>query len=223
MNSSAAPWSGSLLIDAAQQSKSSSSFLSLCLWIPACFLLAACATTPIPKTSYPASYLESLAALENWNLRGRLNIRSGSESDTININWFQQEEDYDINLSGTLGLGAVRISGGRDNVVIEKNGEEPIHAESLEAVTTAMLGYAFPASELLYWVRGIPSPSRPANISRGEDGLVSRIVQEDASGIRWTMEFDRFELVQQRPLPARIRLTQSPYRLTFLISNWVLP
>ena len=74
--------------------------------------------------------------MENWSLRGRLNIRSNTGSETININWQQTQTDYDINLSGTLGLGAVRIIGGADGVIVEKAGEAPLRTMSLEAITT---------------------------------------------------------------------------------------
>jgi len=161
--------------------------------------------------------------LEEWNLRGRLNIRSDNQSDTININWLQQAETYDINLSGTLGLGAVRLSGGPGGVLIEKSGNEPVRASSLEAITAEMLGYAFPASELLYWVRGIPAPGRQARVERNTEGLIDSLVQDDASGLEWTLEYDRFELVEGHPVPGRIRLEQSPFRLTLLINNWELP
>ena len=174
-------------------------------------------------TTYDDNYQQSLGLLEEWNLRGRLNIRNNNQSDTININWLQQGDAYDINLSGTLGLGAVRLSGSPSGVLIEKSGNEPVMATSLEAITAEMLGYAFPASELLYWVRGIPAPGRQARVERNAEGLIGSLVQADGRGLEWKLEYDRFELVDDHPVPGRIRLEQSPYRLTLLINNWELP
>ena len=223
MNSSAALWSGSHLIPANQYHSSVLYRFRQFLRVLCCSLLASCASSPSTETDIPGNYEADLSALQDWNLRGRLNIRSESRSDTININWLQEREQFDISLSGTLGLGAVRLSGTPGDVLFEKNGDDPVRANSLEAVTTAMLGYAFPASELLYWVRGIPSPVRPSSVNRDENGLISTLIQEDASGLEWSLAIDRYTVVEGLPVPGRIRLEQPPFRLTLLINQWELP
>ena len=169
-----------------------------------------------------AAYQRQLLQMDNWSLRGRLNIRSNNNSDTININWLQDSGAFEINLSGTLGLGAVRLSGDAGGVLVEKAGEEPFTAPSLEAIGTGILGYAFPASELLYWIRGLPAPGRNSEVNYNEAGLVATISQPDATGRRWELQYDRFEDIVGRILPGRIRLEQAPYRLTFLVSDWKL-
>lgn len=162
--------------------------------------------------------------MDTWSLRGRLNIRSNDDSETININWMQAPAGYDINLSGTLGLGAVRITGSPGDVVlIEKAGEAPMQAPSLEAIGTDMLGYAFPAGELLYWIRGLPAPGPRADINYNPQGLVATLSQPDSRGRRWELQYDRYQDTNGYLLPGRLRLEQSPYRLTFLISDWETP
>lgn len=218
MNISAAPWSGSLLIPSDCRP------VGPCLVLLALILvlcLASCATRP--PENVDAAYQQALRQLESWSLRGRLNIRSNNQSDTININWLQETGNFDINLSGTLGLGAVRITGNAAGVLIEKAGEAPVTAPSLAAVGTDILGYAFPAGELLYWIRGLPAPGRPADVNYTAAGLVATISQPDAAGRRWELQYDRFEDSDGYILPGRIRLEQSPYRLTFLVSDWNLP
>ncbi len=161
--------------------------------------------------------------LDNWSLRGRLNIRNNNGSETININWQQTQTDYDINLSGTLGLGAVHIIGGADGIIIEKAGEAPLRAQDLESITTDMLGYAFPASELLYWIRGVPVPDREVVTKRNTYGLIATLSQQDANGQYWELQYDRFRENESIFLPGRIRLEQTQYRLTFIISRWDIP
>lgn len=169
-----------------------------------------------------AAYQQQVLQMEYWYLRGRLNIRSNNYSDTININWLQDTGAFEINLSGALGLGAVRITGDTGGVMIEKAGKEPFTAPSLEAIGTNILGYAFPASELLYWIRGLPAPGRIADVNYNESGLVATISQPDATGKRWELQFDRFDNIAGHILPRRISLEQSSYRLTLLVSDWEL-
>lgn len=178
-------------------------------------------TSLTPESSMSSSENDQLLAqLESWSLRGRLNIRRGESSDTININWQQAEEEFDINLSGTLGLGAVRINGKPGRVVIEKAGEAPIIANSLQEISSDILGYAFPASSLLYWIKGLPAPDNRADISRNAEGFVATLSQLDRQGARWELQYDRYQNVDNHILPGRIRLEQPPYRLTFVVNSW---
>lgn len=185
--------------------------------------LASCSTFPPPVTVVDADYQQKLLQMEHWSLRGRLNIRSNNDSETININWQQDADAFAINLSGTLGLGAVHIAGDTTGVVIEKAGEEPLQADSLETISTDILGYAFPAGELLYWIRGLPAPGRRADITYTSEGLVATLSQPDAQGRRWELQYDNYQEIAGHILPGRLRLEQSPYRLTFLISDWDIP
>lgn len=170
-----------------------------------------------------ADHQQKLQQLEQWSLRGRLNIRSNNNSETININWQQDSANFDINLSGTLGLGGVRLSGDESSVLIEKAGEDPLNADSLEAISTEILGYAFPASELLYWIRGLPAPGRTPVITYNNEGLVDTLSQVDSRGRRWALRYDRYQETDGLTLPGRLRLDQEPYRLTFLVSDWDIP
>lgn len=161
--------------------------------------------------------------MPGWTLQGRLNIRNSNDSDTININWQQDGADFEISLSGTLGLGAVRLSGGRAGVLIERAGEAPQTAASLEAVGTDTLGYAFPAEQLLFWIRGLSAPGGRAEITRNPEGLVATLSQPGGDGRRWELQYDRYRDIDGHILPGRIRLEQSPWRLTFVVSDWILP
>ena len=185
-------------------------------------VLTSCTTIP-SNVAIPTNHQQLLLGLDNWSLRGRLNIRSNNGSETININWQQTQTDYDINLSGTLGLGAVHIIGSGNGVRIEKAGEAPRRAQDLESITTEMLGYAFPASELLYWIRGVPAPDREVVTTRNTDGLIATLSQQDANGQFWELQYDRFRENENIFLPGRIRLEQAQYRLTFIISSWDIP
>ena len=184
-------------------------------------LLSSCASlTQDSPSLYSDDYARTLLQLEQWSLRGRLNIRSDNQSDTININWQQQGPDFDINLSGTLGMGAVRINSSSNGVIIEKAGEEPMVASSLQELSRDLLGYAFPANSLLYWIKGLPAPNRNADITRNPQGLVATLSQADNQGRHWEIQYDRYQGYQDAAMPGRIRLEQSPYRLTFIITAW---
>jgi outer membrane lipoprotein LolB len=193
-----------------------------------CLCLGACASRTIEPTSAVApqtwaSHVAAAAAIDTWTLTGRLNIRQGNQSDTVNLNWAQQQANFDINLSGTLGLGAVHLQGTPTFATLEKAGEETRVLSSLDELTQEMLGYAFPAGHLLWWVRGLPAPGMPARPAWNEAGLLATLSQTDTRGSAWSLSFDRYDTTMALPLPGRIRLQQNSVQLTFLINQWQLP
>jgi outer membrane lipoprotein LolB len=158
-----------------------------------------------------------LQQISAWQIRGRLNIRSENESRTPTLFWEQDGEKFDINLSGTLGMGTITLKGDDNGLVMEQAGEPPYYAKSLSEVSVDWLGYEYPANYLLYWVRGLPAPDIPYTSSRNELGLMTSLNQGE-----WNIEYDRYVNTDAVFLPGRIVLNNARFRLTFVISGWEL-
>jgi outer membrane lipoprotein LolB len=182
-------------------------------------LLNACAS--LDRDAGPTvEWLEhqlQMAQLQQWELQGRLNIRSESESNTINIVWRQADNAFDISLSGALGSGAVRISGTPDLVILQRAGEDPVFSQSLDSISSDFLGYEFPASDLYYWIRGVPAPTRYGDLRLNSQQQLAGLQQSD-----WQLQYDRYRANNGLFLPHQIVLEQKPYRLTFLVNRWRL-
>ena len=188
--------------------------------------LTSCATSGNNEGPTDPDWLQhqqSVLALADWELSGRLNVRQQNTSDTVSINWQQQEQNFEIRFSGTLGLGAVQVHGSPDEVVVEKAGAETVVLPDLQALTRNYLGYDFPAAQLLYWVRGIPAPAGLISTTLDANLMLGTLVQADTTGRRWELEYDRYQQVDDVWLPGRIRVTSEDIQLTFLISEWLTP
>lgn len=194
--------------------------LALCLLL----LLSACATRlPEPAAVDWESHSAAVAELQTWQLGGRLNVLQNRQSDTVTLNWSQQDSGFDLNLSGTLGLGAVHVYGTPSLVTVEKSGEAPLTLPGLAALTQEYFGFEFPAAQLLYWVRGIPDPALPAATTFDASQLLATLEQRDPAGQVWVLTYDRYQAVGALFLPGRIRVQREGLRLTFLIDAWTLP
>ncbi|MDT8398019.1 MAG: lipoprotein insertase outer membrane protein LolB [Pseudomonadales bacterium] len=192
----------------------------LCCGLLLMAFLSACATqatTPVSGLSWQ-QHQRALLALESWDLQGRLNIRSSSESSTVTINWAQTADDYVISLSGAFGAGAVKISGNPQGATLEKAGEETVYADSLENIAALYLAYEFPAKQLYYWIRGLPAPETGGKTTLSPEQRLASLRQDG-----WELSYDRYQATAGYFLPGRIRLDHTPYRLTFLINTWRLP
>lgn len=193
-------------------------------------LLGACATAPTDylREAPPEweQHQASVSAIEDWELRGRLNVRQESANDTVNLVWSQQgsteAQQFDIRFSGTLGLGATVVRGDNSGIVVEKAGEEPLYLRDLAELSRVYLEFDFPAAHLLYWVRGLPVPTLGATASWTPNARLATLEQTDREGRRWVLDFDRYDEARVPALPGRIRLEQGDLRLTFLVSDWQL-
>ena len=182
-------------------------------------LLAACASAP------PAgdggdwnAQRESLAALNEWQLRGRVNVRYENESHTPRILWRQQERDYNIRLWGSFNAGNTLITGGPEGVVLQADGET-LEAATPEDLILGQLGYELPVSHLEYWVRGLPAPAGGADLEFGESGHLQSLRQDG-----WSVRYEDPRQYDDLVLPGALDLSRASgdVRLRFVGLRWTL-
>lgn len=203
-------------------------FLARALALSAALLLAACATQPLVLDDPDwIRHQNSVAALANWELSGRMVVRQNGKADSVNINWLQQEESFDLRLFGSLGLGAVHVYGLPAQVTVEKAGEAAATLPGLGAVTQEYFGYEFPTAQLLYWVRGLPAPGLRGSNTFDANRMLATLRQVDADGRPWNLSFSNYMELDGGPgmvyLPGRIEVQHEGLELTFLVNGWEVP
>lgn len=181
-------------------------------------LLGGCAQQPLSPVENFERYQRRLAAVEDWELQGKMNLRVPGDSDTVRINWDNEADSYAIRLSGALGMGATWIRGNDQRVRLEQSGEEPVFAPTPEALMYTQLGREIPISELRYWVRGLPAPQpQPKDARFAPEGMLTYLEQ---SG--WTLQYSNYQAVGPWNLPGKILAMRDDIRLTLLVSKWSL-
>jgi outer membrane lipoprotein LolB len=176
-----------------------------------------------------AQHQAAVLTQQNWQLQGRLNVvqqktHQNKQSDTVAIHWQQQAEHVDLTLrSVVLGLGTTQIVGSDTGLTINRAGQESVSLPNLQSLTRDYLNFEFPASYLLYWVRGLPVPELPVRTEFDDKNLLTTLHQRDHQGRTWELSFDRYTAVDSQPMPGRIRLNTDNLQLTFLIDEWQFP
>ncbi|RMF19486.1 MAG: outer membrane lipoprotein LolB [Gammaproteobacteria bacterium] len=179
-------------------------------------MLQGCATQPDRAPTEPG---RSAEAISNWILTGKLGVTRGKRRDFVAINrWNQEGNRYDIQLSSTLfGLGAARLSGSHDRVILEQ-GDERYVANNPEALIEDALGLALPLQALQWWVRGLPAPEQPAiRIRTSDDGQARLFTQHG-----WQVKLSRFQRHHGFELPGRIDLQRENLHIRLVITSWHL-
>lgn len=140
-----------------------------------------------------------------WSMSGKLGVSAGREHGTFGVNWRQDNDRYEINLLGPLGIGVARVSGEPGRVVLDVPREEPRTADSADDLLHEALGFDIPVAPLRYWIRGNPAPGP---------------YQTTPGGLRqmgWEIEYLKYA----GRLPVKMRLTRPEVKLVMVIREWV--
>lgn len=158
-----------------------------------------------------------LAAITTWEFTGRIGVRDEQEAHSSRIRWRQQDNDYVINLWGTLNAGATEITGSPKLVTLQQEGKAALVAATPEELVEEQLGYELPVSQLSYWIKGIPAPGSFGAPSFNEENHLIALQQDG-----WTVQYMAYTNYDTESLPTRIRIEKAPLRLDFVRLDWTL-
>lgn len=161
-------------------------------------------------------------AISDWQLTGKLGIRTAVDSGSASLKWAQQIVNYQINLSGPLGQKSMIIIGTPDKVRLEQTGEPAQEAKTAEALIKKSAGWTLPVAQLAYWVRGVPAPKlRITQLQQNENGLIAQLIQGGWS-INYSNYRDQTFNGVNLPLPGKITAEYKDVRLVLVIRDWQL-
>ncbi|WP_082859260.1 lipoprotein insertase outer membrane protein LolB [Microbulbifer sp. Q7] len=162
---------------------------------------------------------QSAAALQRWEAKGKLGVRSPKENGSANLVWQQANTNYRIHLSGPLGAGATTISGSPSGVSLQKGSDPAVFASNPAQLTEEVMGWPLPVSEMFYWVRGLAAPGAAAGQQKDARGRLQSLRQ---SG--WQLNFSGYQAVGPYQLPSKIKAATTnaagPVSVTVVIKEW---
>jgi outer membrane lipoprotein LolB len=175
--------------------------------------------TPPPNVQ---EHQRQLQAIGDWQLTGKLGIRTADDNGSATLKWAQQPATYQINLSGPLGQKRMIITGSADRVRLEQTGEPAQEAKTAEALIKKSVGWTLPVAQLAYWVRGVPAPKlRISHLQQNENGLLDQLIQGG-----WSISYSNYRDQGFNgailPLPGKITAEYKDVRLVLVIRDWHL-
>lgn len=192
-------------------------------------LLVGCATNRAPRPVLPlAPQVDSpeafaaqsareafLADAGDWRLRGRVAFANGGDGATVQIDWTQRGEVFDIRLIAPISGREWRLSGRPGAAELGGLDGGPRRAEDAERLLFETTGWRLPVRHLPYWVRGARGPEPAAGLQIDADALPVSWVQ---SG--WALQF-RDWWPGEPPLPRRVFATHEEASVRLLVAEWM--
>ncbi|WP_313034554.1 lipoprotein insertase outer membrane protein LolB [Acinetobacter sp.] len=154
-------------------------------------------------------------AAKNFDLQGKIGVKSPKQSGSAFFTWVQEQEEFDIELSGILGVGKTQISGQPGNVTLNSAKTGLIQAGTPEELLERATGWQAPITHLVDWVQAKPATTQ-AKISKDEQNRPIQFLEDG-----WTVDLSYNEQAQ---LPNKLILKQSlesgqENRITMIIQN----
>lgn len=175
------------------------------------------ATTPT-LTEAPSDQNQAgtaTAPSNQFNLQGKIGVKTPKQSGSAFFTWQQDHEDFDIQLSGILGIGKTIIEGKSGEVTLNSSKTGLIQAESPEELLERATGWVAPITDIVSWVQARPATT-DAKIAKDDADRISKI-EEDG----WTVDLSYND---KETLPNKLILKQAlesgaENRVTMVIQN----
>ena len=184
-------------------------------------LLAGCTSLPeyTPQQSDWQQREVQLMQFQQWQLEGRIAIRTEDDSWSGSLTWQQLGQLYDIHFSGPFGQGAISLTGDQYRVVLSSAEGDIIGNAGAEQLLYQQLGWQVPLSHLQYWVVGRPSPEVTDSVLQFDEfGRIKHLQQSD-----WQVSYRRYQPYLHLELPAKIFIENHRLSVRLVIDNWQQP
>ena len=150
-----------------------------------------------------------------FSLQGKIGVKSPQQSGSAFFVWEQNEDQFDIELSGILGIGKTQISGQPGQVSLNSAKTGLITAETPEELLERATGWQAPITHLIHWIQAKPATLQ-AQLEKDQQ---QRITQINEDG--WNIQLSYNDTAQ---LPNRLILQQQlesgkENRITMVIQN----
>ena len=182
-------------------------------------LLSGCQQIVKTKVAHPTATLEApidaVKPENQFQLQGKIGVKTSQQSGSAFFTWLQDQDQFDIELTGILGIGKTQISGKPGNVTLNSAKTGLIEAETPEELLQRATGWQAPITHLIDWVQA-RSATTSAQAQKDPQGRINQIIEDG-----WTVDLSYNE---QAKLPNRLILKQAlesgkENRITMIIQN----
>lgn len=167
------------------------------------------------STQKPISSSPLTEAENQFQLQGKIGVKTPQQSGSAFFTWVQNQQKFDIELSGILGVGKTQISGQAGQVTLNSAKTGKIEAETPEELLAQATGWQAPITNLVDWVQAKPA-TLEAKVEKDALQRINHIIENG-----WTVALSYHDAAT---LPNKLILQQQletgqENRITMIIQN----
>jgi len=169
---------------------------------------------------------QDLANITSWEINGRIFLRTKKEGQQLNLRWVRRGDHHQIDLSGPLSIGHVRLTRDLDSVKLVAD-DKTYQAQDAEQLLADVIGARLPVNGLDYWIRGLPAPDAPSEQTLDFRNRLQQLRQSE-----WEILYQSYTRVGEQELPRVIFIKRiasfmntaaEDIELRLAISSWTQP
>ena len=157
-----------------------------------------------------------LAAQPDWRLRGRAAFADGREAATVQIDWWQRGEAFEIHLLAPVTGRSLRLAGRPGWARLDGLEGGPREAADAERLLHEATGWALPVAQFPAWVRGMRGTGPVAALAFDAEG---RPLGWQQAG--WRLQY-RDWWPGSPPLPRRLFAERDALSVRIVVTAWTL-
>ena len=154
-------------------------------------------------------------APNQFNLQGKIGVRTPQQSGSAFFTWIQKQDEFDIELSGILGVGKTQINGKPGAVSLQSAKTGLIMATTPEELLERATGWQAPITHLVKWVQAKPATAH-AQLNKDESGRATQIIED---GWIVDLSYDNNVTLPNKLILKQTLETGKENRITMIIQN----
>lgn len=200
-------------------------------------VLSACQQLPTRDSGTPTA--------DYWQASGKVSVlvdraiypNTENQQQTVRFDWRQLDQDFVIELSGSLGFGKASIIKTGNSVSVIRGGKTLNTASNPEQLLLKTTGLQLPISGMRYWIMGFPSDhfsepdaklhtrasldcntqidSAQANDANAENCSIASFTDQS-----WTIAVLDTHQLESHVLPQRLKAITTGIKLNVVINQW---
>ena len=129
------------------------------------FLASSCSHRASSKLDL-LSQKKPLSALNHWQLKARMAIKTPKDSVTASLKWKNNQTNFDFHLSGAFGTTYAHLVQTEEFASLKIPDHAEQMAQNAEQLLSLNLVWNFPITALSFWVKGLASGQSGEIITR---------------------------------------------------------
>jgi outer membrane lipoprotein LolB len=189
------------------------------------FILSACESLPVSPEQSPEQQQAvvvqreaQLAAVNNWEMNGRISLVTDAEAWSGQLYWQQSAaSDYFIQFNAPSGQGAMRLLGSNDGVELLLANGQSYSAKDAATLLRQETTWDIPIEGLWYWIRGLPDPQLPVKLTLNPQGSIQDMKQNG-----WHVQYERYQQYGTYSFPRKIVIQHEDMKIRLIVTQWTV-